>query len=261
MDEPTDGLDPNQKHEARTLIRRMGENKAIIFSTHILEEVDAVWSPDGKALFYAANAKGPHDLFRKRLDGAHAADLVYEAPGLQKPTSVSRDGRYLLLNSEATERNVLLVLDLGTGRARPLREGAFSDGHGSLSPDGRWLLFESDETGRPEIYVTPFPGPGRTFPISTNGGRNPDWRGDGREIVHAALDGRVLAAPAVPGATRSGSARARSSSGRCRPARLPGVGHVEGRSALRDRSCRRPREAKNELRLIVNWPGALENRR
>jgi len=41
LDEPTDGLDPNQKHEVRTLIRRMGESKAIIFSTHILEEVDA----------------------------------------------------------------------------------------------------------------------------------------------------------------------------------------------------------------------------
>jgi ABC-2 type transport system ATP-binding protein len=44
MDEPTDGLDPNQKHEVRQLIRRMGEKKAIIFSTHILEEVDAVCS-------------------------------------------------------------------------------------------------------------------------------------------------------------------------------------------------------------------------
>jgi ABC-2 type transport system ATP-binding protein len=44
MDEPTDGLDPNQKHEVRTLIRRMGERKAIIFSTHILEEVEAVCS-------------------------------------------------------------------------------------------------------------------------------------------------------------------------------------------------------------------------
>jgi ABC-2 type transport system ATP-binding protein len=41
LDEPTDGLDPNQKHEMRTLIRQMGENKAIIFSTHILEEVEA----------------------------------------------------------------------------------------------------------------------------------------------------------------------------------------------------------------------------
>ena len=44
MDEPTDGLDPNQKHEVRTLIRNMGEKKAIIFSTHILEEVEAVCS-------------------------------------------------------------------------------------------------------------------------------------------------------------------------------------------------------------------------
>ena len=44
LDEPTDGLDPNQKHEVRTLIRRMGETKAIIFSTHILEEVEAVCS-------------------------------------------------------------------------------------------------------------------------------------------------------------------------------------------------------------------------
>ena len=44
LDEPTDGLDPNQKHEVRQLIRRMGEKKAIIFSTHILEEVDAVCS-------------------------------------------------------------------------------------------------------------------------------------------------------------------------------------------------------------------------
>src|SRR6266403_5491481 len=44
MDEPTEGLDPNQKHEMRTLIRRMGEKKAIIFSTHILEEVEAVCS-------------------------------------------------------------------------------------------------------------------------------------------------------------------------------------------------------------------------
>ena len=44
LDEPTDGLDPNQKHEVRNLIKRMGENKAIIFSTHILEEVEAACS-------------------------------------------------------------------------------------------------------------------------------------------------------------------------------------------------------------------------
>src|SRR5947208_8138290 len=44
MDAPTDGIDPNQKHEVRTLIRELGANKAIVFSTHILEEVDAACS-------------------------------------------------------------------------------------------------------------------------------------------------------------------------------------------------------------------------
>ncbi|HSD66174.1 MAG TPA: protein kinase [Vicinamibacteria bacterium] len=231
------------------------------FTIEPTEEMDAVWSPDGKALFFAANVKGPHDLYRKRLDGAHAADLVYQAPGVQKPSSVSRDGRHLLVNSEAGERSALVVLDLGTGQARPLREGAFNDAHGSLSPDGRWLLFESDETGRPEIYVTPFPGPGRTFPVSTDGARNPDWRGDGREIVYAALDGRVLAVPALP---EGDTFRVGAATELFRTA--PPQRDYREWSMSRDaqRFAIVPTgvlEAKNELRLIVNWPARMEGRR
>jgi Tol biopolymer transport system component len=237
-----------------------GGETAIRFTLEPAEDVDVVWAPDGRTLFYASNPKGPHDVFRKSLDGAGRAELVYEAPGLQKPTSVSRDGRYLLINSEVGERNVLLLLELGTGRARPLREGPFSDGHGALSPDGRWLLFESDESGQPEIYVTPFPGPGRTWPVSTDGGRYPEWRGDGREIVYAALDGRVLAAPAAPdGDTfRIGPA---SELLRTAP---PQRDHREwGMSSDGQRFAVVPTgvlEAKNELRLIVNWPARASSR-
>ncbi len=239
----------------------MEGKSAIRFTIEPSEDVDAVWAPDGKALFYAANAKGPHDVYRKSVDGTRAAELVYEAPGLQKPASVSRDGKYLLLNSEVAERNTLLVLDLGTGRARRLREGAWSDGHGSLSPDGRWLLFESDETGRPEIYVTPFPGPGRTFPVSTDGGRSPDWRGDGREVVYAALDGRVLAAPAAPeGDTfRVGAATElfRTVPPQ-RDYREWGMSQDAQRFAIVPTGVL---EAKNELRLIVNWPARMQDRK
>ena len=234
---------------------------AIRFTIEPSEDVDAVWSPDGKTLFYASNVKGPHDVFRKSLDGTRAAELVYEAPGLQKPASISRDGKVLLLNSEVAERNVLVVVDLATGRARPLREGPWSDGHGVLSPDGRWLLFESDETGRPEIYVTPFPGPGRTFPVSTDGGRNPDWRGDGREVVYAALDGRVLAAPAFSeGDTfRIGAAvELFRTVPPQRDYREWGMSSDAQRFAIVPPGVL---EAKNELRLIVNWPARMENRK
>jgi Tol biopolymer transport system component len=220
-----------------------------------------VWAPDGKALFYAANAKGPHDVFRKSLDGTRAAELVYEAPGMQKPASVSRDGKVLLVDSEVAERNALLLVDLATGRGRPLREGPWSDGRGSLSPDGRWLLFESDETGRPEIYVTPFPGPGRTFPVSTDGGRNPAWRGDGREVVYAALDGRVLAAPALP---EGDNFRVGAAAELFRTVPPQRDYREWGMSSDAERFVIVPPgvlEASNELRLIVNWPARMESRR
>lgn len=70
MDEPTDGLDPNQKHEVRALIRRMGEEKAIIFSTHILEEVEAACS---RAIIISGGevvANGTPDQLKKKAKGA-----------------------------------------------------------------------------------------------------------------------------------------------------------------------------------------------
>ena len=135
----------------------------------------------------------PQERRRSRESGARprdgrASEIDERLEGRQSPHLRLRGGR----------TDLLFALDLETGHVRPLREGAFNDAHGVLSPDGRWLAFDSDETGRPEVYVTPFPGPGRTWPLSTDGGRYPEWRGDGREIVYAALDGRFLAVP-VPG--------------------------------------------------------------
>ncbi len=79
LDEPTDGLDPNQKHEVRGLIKRMGENKAIIFSTHILEEVEAACSraiiiDRGKVV-----ADGTPDELKKLVPGVNTLDAVFRA--------------------------------------------------------------------------------------------------------------------------------------------------------------------------------------
>ena len=79
LDEPTDGLDPNQKHEVRGLIRRMGESKAIIFSTHILEEVEAACSraiiiDRGKIV-----ADGTPDQLKKLVPGVNTLDEVFRA--------------------------------------------------------------------------------------------------------------------------------------------------------------------------------------
>lgn len=75
LDEPTDGLDPNQKHEVRSLIRRMGESKAIIFSTHILEEVEAACS---RAIIIDRGtivANGTPDELKRRAANAGSVTL------------------------------------------------------------------------------------------------------------------------------------------------------------------------------------------
>jgi ABC-2 type transport system ATP-binding protein len=79
LDEPTDGLDPNQKHEVRGMIKRMGQNKAIIFSTHILEEVDAACSramiiDRGKVV-----ADGTPEQLRKIVPGCNSLDEVFRS--------------------------------------------------------------------------------------------------------------------------------------------------------------------------------------
>src|SRR5437868_7105228 len=106
LDEPTDGLDPNQKHEVRTLIRKMGEKKAIIFSTHILEEVDAVCSraiiiDRGKIV-----ANGTPAQLRQKSDWSGAVTLrvsgVNAAAVTQKLNNLATVKRATILKEDAT---------------------------------------------------------------------------------------------------------------------------------------------------------------
>jgi len=77
----------------------------------------------------------------------------------------------------------------------PVVQSAFREQNGQFSPDGRWIAFESNESGRVEIYVQPFPGPGPKTLISTSGGAQARWRSDGRELFYIALDERLMAVP------------------------------------------------------------------
>jgi hypothetical protein len=64
-----------------------------------------------------------------------------------------------------------------------------------FSPNGRWVAYQSNESGRYEIYIRPFPGPGRQWPVSTAGGAQPRWKSDGKELYWIAADAKLMAAP------------------------------------------------------------------
>ena len=82
-----------------------------------------------------------------------------------------------------------------TGEAKPVpfRVTPFREHEGILSPDGRYLAYTSNESGRNEIYVQSYPGPGRTWQISTAGGNDSRWRKDGKELYYRALDQNLMA--------------------------------------------------------------------
>ena len=115
----------------------------------------------------------------------------------------SPDGRFVLFSSQSptTARDIWALPLEGDRKPFVLVQSAFEERDVRVSPDGRWIAYQSNETDRAEVFVHPFPGPGRNSQISTNGGLLPQWRGDGREIFYMPLDNRLMAAPVTLDAT------------------------------------------------------------
>ena len=92
----------------------------------------------------------------------------------------------------------------GEHKPFPFVNTSFDEALGQFSPDGRWVAYHSNESGRHEVYVQPFPGPGGKWQISTSGGIEPRWRRDGKELFYIAPDGKLMAAPIQSAGTDAG---------------------------------------------------------
>ena len=171
------------------------------FTVDAAEEQLAVWSPDGTRLVFSRNSTNTFDLLLKATNGVGAEELLLSARDGLRPASWSPDGRFLLY-MDYTFGNIgsaLWALPFsGERKPFPVVQSQFNVGPGDFSPDGRWLVYVSTESGRPEAYVAPFPGPGGKTRVSTNGlgdplgGGAPLWRG--QEIFYADPGGNVMAA-------------------------------------------------------------------
>ena len=161
-----------------------------------VSEFAGVWSPDGRHTVFSSNRKGHFDLYRKQASGAGAADLLY-ADGLDKtPTSWSPDGKFVMYTvlDPKTGWDIWVLPLEGEGKPFPFCKTGSNEVWGQFSPDGKWVAYRSDESGRPEIYVAPFPGSGGKHQVSLAGGNHPRWPADGKELFYLALDGRVMSA-------------------------------------------------------------------
>ena len=167
------------------------------FTSDVADDVSPVWSPDGDRIVFSSNRKGVHDLYQKSATAGGSEELLLSTAQTKIATDWSPDGRFVLFNSQDPKRGSdiwALPLD-GSGKPFPVVQTNFDEQDAQFSPDGKWIAYQSDESGRVEIYVQPFPGPGNKWPISTNGGSQVRWRRDGKELFYVALDGRLMAVP------------------------------------------------------------------
>ncbi|HXX45735.1 MAG TPA: protein kinase [Candidatus Acidoferrales bacterium] len=150
-----------------------------------------VWTPDGKRVAFMSDKNQTLTVFWQPADGSGRAEELMSA-GTSVPFSWSPDGKQLAyITVQAPNPPDISVLNLGDGKSvHFLQESSshvFQDAP-QFSPDGRWIAYASDETGRREVYVQPYPGPGGKWQISTDGGSEPQWNRNGRELFYRTAD-------------------------------------------------------------------------
>jgi len=147
------------------------------------------WSRDGRWIYFHSWRDGELDLYRKRSDGTGSPELVLDLEGHLAEAVITPDGLNYILrwggSSTAGEGGLRDIMGMAVGDAEPhgLVSEPYDEKGFALSPDGRWLAYESTETGRDEIYVRPYPNVNDgKWQVSTQGGINPVWAHNGREI-------------------------------------------------------------------------------
>ena len=148
-----------------------------------------VWTRDSKRIVFESNKEGVPNLFWQLADGSGGLERLTTSQNIHAPQSFSPDGQLLaFVEVDPMTGLDIWVLRMSDRKAQPFLRTLFNEGASRFSPDGRWLAYSSDESGRNEIYVQPYPGPGGKWQISTGGGTEPAWNPNGRELFYRSGD-------------------------------------------------------------------------
>ena len=163
-----------------------------------------IWTPDGKRLTFASGGVGSANLFWGPADGSGVEERLTTSNNEQWPESWSPDGRTLAFDEldPISGFDIWTVSLDGDRKPRPFLKTPYNEFRPRFSPDGRWLAYHSNESGRTEVYVRPFPGPGAKTKVSIDGGGGPRWGQDGRELFYRTPEG-VFVVPVAAGASFS----------------------------------------------------------
>ena len=180
------------------------------FTFGALEETTPVWAPDGSRIAYGTSDLGTEvklttGLEKERIIAARPAGELMMGGNLVLPNSWSRNGEYVVTTNSGSgqEPSYLALSKIGDQRRIRMLAGKGNQTNGQISPDGKWLAYASDESGGWNIYATTFPSAAGKWQVSVEGGTEPRWRDDGKEMYYLDAKGMLTAVSISAGTTFS----------------------------------------------------------
>ena len=229
------------------------------------EAYGPAWFPDGRRVAFGWLKDGRRSLAVQPADADGTAPPRVLVAGEFVPLSFTRDGQ--VAASRGEQDTVLVTVEEGQARVQPLFETLQKVGSAYFSRDGRWVAYASNVSGRFEVYVRPYPGPGAAEQLSVEGGRSPAWNPNGRELFFLSLfdsardrTARMMAVDFAPGSPpRIGRPRVLFEYNRrdvqfdCIPSRCYDVAPGGQRFYVMQSQTRPPRPVVTHINLILNW--------
>ena len=161
-----------------------------------------IWSPDGTQIGWTSTV-GDSEAFLVKSAGGLGKEQKIAGTGINSAMlDWSRDGTYVLFQSVGgkTAADIYSIRMDGTDHTPEIvLQTPFNETRAHFSPDGRWIAYQSDESGRNEVYVASFKGAAGKWQISTNGGGDPCWSRDGKELFYLATDQKLMTVPVSMG--------------------------------------------------------------
>ena len=199
-------LSPDEKRLAVSMIDPLGRLTSDIWLIDLASgsrtrltfdsgaESSPTWKPDGSFIVFHTSRDGPLNIYQKAANGAGSEEPLFRSDNSKNPTDWSADGKYILYQEQSPKTGYdLWVLPLsGEQKPSPFLQTNSVEVQGRFSPNGKWVAYTSNESGTYQVYVRSFPSGGQ-WQISDNGGGDPKWRRDGKELFYISSDRKLMA--------------------------------------------------------------------